>query len=135
MIHTYTIIVPFVHGKGRPRFVRAKGRAYTPDKTAEAMAAIRAAWTDATDERAPRGTPVSVTIMTTRPLPKSRPKRVVREADVFRPDADNLAKCALDALNGVAWDDDTQVTRLNVMKLDRFEGAHEQTTITVSWED
>lgn len=135
MIHTHTIIVPFVRGKGRPRFVRATGRAYTPDKTAEAMAAIRAAWTDTTDERAPRGTPVSVTIMTTRPLPKSRPKRVVCEADVFKPDADNLAKCTLDALNGVAWDDDTQVTRLNVMKLDRFEGAQEQTTITVSWED
>ena len=135
MIRTHAIQVPFVRGKGRPRFVRATGRAYTPDKTAEAMAAIRAAWTDTTDERAPKGTPVSVTIMTTRPLPKSRPNRVGREADVFRPDADNLAKCALDALNGVAWDDDTQVTRLNVMKLDRFEGAHEQTTITVSWED
>lgn len=135
MIHTHTIIVPFVRGKGRPRFVRATGRAYTPDKTAEAMVAIRAAWEDMTDERAPKGTPVSVTIMTTRPLPKSRPKRVVREPDVVKPDADNIAKCALDALNGVAWDDDTQVTRLNVMKFDRFEWAREETTITVSWED
>lgn len=135
MIHTHTIIVPFVRGKGRPRFVRATGRAYTPDATTEAMAAIRAAWTYTTDERAPKGTPVSVTIMTTRPLPKSRPKRVKREPDVVKPDADNIAKCALDALNGIAWDDDTQVTRLNVMKLDRFDGAREETTITVSWED
>lgn len=135
MIHTHAIIVPFVRGKGRPRFVRAKGRAYTPDKTAEAMAAIRAAWTDATDERALRGTPVSVTIMTTRPLPKSRPKKVKREADTVKPDADNIAKCVLDALNGVAWDDDTQVTRLSVLKLDRFVGAQEQTSICVTWED
>lgn len=135
MIHTHTIIVPFVRGKGRPRFVRATGRAYTPDKTAEAMAAIRAAWEDMTDDKAPSGTPVSVTIMTTRPLPKSRPKKVMREADTVKPDADNIAKCALDSLNGVAWDDDTQVTRLNVMKLYRFKGAREETTITVSWED
>lgn len=135
MIYTHTIIVPFVRGKGRPRFVRATGRAYTPDKTAEAMAAIRAAWTDTTDERAPRGTPVSVTIMTTRPLPKSRPKKVKREADTVKPDADNIAKCVLDALNGVAWDDDTQVTRLSVLKLDRFVGAQEQTSICVTWED
>ena len=135
MIHTHTIIVPFVRGKGRPRFVRATGRAYTPDKTAEAMAAIRAAWLDETDERAPSGTPVTVAITATRPLPKSRPKRVMREADTVKPDADNIAKCVLDALNGVAWDDDTQVTRLSVRKLDRFIGALEQTTIYVTWED
>ena len=135
MIHTHTIIVPFVHGKGRPRFVRAKGRAYTPDKTAEAMAAIRAAWTDETDEKAPSGTPVTVAIVTLRPLPKSRPKKVKREADTVKPDADNIAKCVLDALNGVAWDDDTQVTRLSVLKLDRFVGAQEQTSICVTWED
>lgn len=135
MKHVHTITVPFVRGKGRPRFVRATGRAYTPDKTAEAMAAIRAAWLDATDEKAPSGTPVTVAIVAVRPLPKSRPKRIVREADVSGVDLDNLEKLCLDALNGVAWDDDRQVNNLSGIKLDRYRDARELTTITVMWED
>lgn len=128
-----TITVPFVRGKGRVRFVKQTGRTYTPDKTAEAMALIRAAWGDR--PKAPSGVPVSVTIETKRPLPKSRPKSVEYEPDVYKPDADNIAKLVLDALNGVAWTDDTQVTILAVMKYDRARCASESTIVTVSWSD
>lgn len=125
--------VPFVRGKGRVRFARATGRTYTPDATAEAMQLIRQEWGDRAG--APAGVPVSIRIMTERPMPKSRPKRVESEPDVYKPDADNIAKLVLDALNGVAWADDTQVTVLNVFKCDRTRGARERTCVEVEWED
>jgi Holliday junction resolvase RusA-like endonuclease len=34
----------------------------------------------------------------------------------MKPDADNIAKIILDALNEVAWDDDAQVVQLSVCK-------------------
>lgn len=47
------------------------------------------------------------------------PKAGVRQENAWRPsrpDADNLGKAALDAGNGVLWDDDSQVVRLVVEK-------------------
>lgn len=54
-----------------------------------------------------------------RALPKSRPKKVESEPDTIKPDCDNVGKIVLDALNGVAYDDDGQVTCLLVVKHDR----------------
>lgn len=59
---------------------------------------------------------LSVVIQTFRELPKSTPKRVESEPDTVKPDADNIAKSVLDALNGVAWHDDMQVVGLYVRK-------------------
>lgn len=36
--------------------------------------------------------------------------------DHRRRDLDNLSKAALDSLNGIAWDDDKQVTDLHIVK-------------------
>lgn len=127
--------VPFVKGKGRVRFVRATGRTYTPDATAEAMYAIRAAYEAAGGAKAPKGAEVAVHITTVRPLPKGRPKRVESEPDVCKPDVDNIAKLVLDALNGTAWDDDTQVTELVVGKAERVRDVAESTYVWIGWED
>nr|DAN73502.1 MAG TPA: Endodeoxyribonuclease RusA [Caudoviricetes sp.] len=54
-----------------------------------------------------------------RELPKSRPKRLLAELDTAKPDIDNVTKAVLDALNGVAYDDDKQVVSLRVTKLPR----------------
>ena len=127
--------VPFVRGKARPRFARATGHAYTPDATIEAMERLRVAYMAESGGRsAPAGTPVSVTITTARGMPKGRPKRVESEPDVYKPDCDNIAKLVLDALNGVAWADDTQVNMLSVQKFARDRVAEEQTHVIVSWE-
>lgn len=108
-----------VRGKGRPRFARG-GHAYTPKETRDYERAIREAFENAPGRPPePFSGPIDVTIVTCRQLPKSTPKSVIREPDTHKPDADNVAKIVLDALNGVAWLDDAQVTSLTVVKLDR----------------
>ena len=41
------------------------------------------------------------------------------QADTKKPDVDNIAKNVLDALNGLAWSDDSQITSLSVKKMPR----------------
>lgn len=108
-----------VSGKGRPRFTRG-GHAYTPKGTRDYESAIRDAFENAHGRPpGPFSGPIAVCIMTYRQLPKSTPKSVISEPDTHKPDIDNVAKIVLDALNGVAWLDDAQVTSLEVVKLDR----------------
>lgn len=126
--------VPFVKGKERPRFSRSGKHVYTPSKTAKAEREIRKAFIAAGGVKAPKGVEVAVHITTVRPLPKSRPKRIESEPDICRPDVDNISKAVLDALNCVAWEDDSQVTELVVGKCERMRGVTEQTVVWISWE-
>lgn len=126
--------VPFVKGKERPRFSRSGKHVYTPSKTAKAEREIRKAFIAAGGVKAPKGVEVAVHITTVRPLPKSRPKRIESEPDICRPDVDNISKAVLDALNGVAWEDDAQVTELVVGKCERMRGVTEQTVVWINWE-
>ena len=108
-----------VRGKGRPRFTRG-GHAYTPKATRDYEMAIREAFENAPGRPPePFSGPIAVSIMTYRQLPKSTPKSVSSEPDTHKPDIDNVAKIVLDALNGVAWEDDAQVVSLTASKLDR----------------
>ena len=126
--------VPFVKGKERPRFSRSGKHVYTPSKTIKAEREIRKAYIAAGGVKAPKGVEVAVHITTVRPLPKSRPKRIESEPDICRPDVDNISKAVLDALNGVAWEDDSQVTELVVGKCERMRGVTEQTVVWINWE-
>lgn len=137
-----TFSVPFVHGKQRPRFSRRGGHTYTPKATEDAERAIRDAYRGASVRRygeviaAPAGVPVSVAVTVRRALPKSRPKRVVREFDTKGGyDIDNITKEVLDALNGVAYHDDKQVTETHGWKLDRIRDWCDRTYVTVFWEE
>ena len=104
--------VPF---KARPRYDGRSGRTYTPRKTADAEKRIRAAWAEKNGSRfAGFEGEVRVSIEIQRPLAKSNPKRWVGRADLMKPDADNVAKLVCDSLNGVAYKDDSQVTKLSV---------------------
>lgn len=133
-----TFSVGEVTAKARPRVLR-NGRAYTPAKTARAEEAVRSAYRRACIEAyghpcmAGAHVPVHITIRTARPLPKSRPKSVESEPDTYKPDWDNLGKLVCDALNGVAYADDAQVTRAVVDKGPRKRGQGELTLITISW--
>lgn len=112
-----TFTVEEVMGAPRPRHMR-NGHTYMPREYTAYKGRIAEAY------RAAGGAdfgdmPVGVTIDIMRELPGSRPKRVVSEPDTVRPDVDNVAKAVLDALNGVAYGDDSQVVSLSVLKCDR----------------
>lgn len=133
--HEVTISVPLVQGKARPRFTRG-GHTYTPTSTRVAEEAVAAEWQAKSGGLvAPAHVPVTVEIVIERELPKGRPKYLRRESDTFKPDIDNVAKLVLDALNGVAWADDAQVTRLYVRKADRKREQTTSTTIVVCWQE
>ena len=109
-----------VVGAARPRVT--KFGTYLPKKTRDYRKKIQDAFIASCGGRvAPieKPTPVCVEIYVYRAMPKSRPKKMLFEPDVFKPDVDNVSKNVLDALNGVAWEDDSQVVRLFIEKFDR----------------
>jgi Holliday junction resolvase RusA-like endonuclease len=108
-------------GKGRPRF--GNGRTYTPAKTVayEQLIARTAAEAMRHLPYELTALPCYVRVDVYKGVPKSwtQAKRA-RALDALeipgKPDLDNVAKGVLDALNGVAYVDDTQVVRLLVQK-------------------
>ena len=108
-------------GKERPRVVY--GRAYTPTKTREAEEAIQ--WAYRTQVHEPpyeARVPLNVWVQAVFTVPKSDSRAAKadklegRVRPCRKPDADNIAKLILDALNGLAWYDDAQITGLSVTK-------------------
>lgn len=97
-----------VYGKERPRFYN--NRAYTPKKTREYEELI--AWTFKTTAlhwTANHGQRVSIDITAYIWQKKEGPLNK-------KPDIDNIAKIALDALSLVAYKDDAAVLKLHVEK-------------------
>lgn len=104
---------------------RIGGRYFTKPRTAAFKAAVeRAAWA-AGVKLIEKPHPVMVTMVFRLP----RPKRGKYADPIDRRDLDNLAKSVLDALNGIAWDDDGQVCRLFIEKRYDREPA---TVVTVN---
>lgn len=102
-------------GKGRPRF--ARGHVFTPQKTKDFEARVRAAALDAMQSRGwePTDEPVRVEITCFFLPPKSATKKFLNQIDNTlvpydkKPDADNIAKAVCDAMNGVVFKDDMQI--------------------------
>lgn len=134
-----------VEGQRRPR-ARKVGRAvqlYKPRSDRDREAAIAEAYVAACKKArsgpiptAPAGTPVRVSIATRRDVMSAFRKRDGNfQPDTSTPDADNIAKSVLDALNGLAWADDAQVHELHIYKLDRERGAEPKTLVNIEWEE
>lgn len=106
-------------GKARPRFVRTRQgvRTYTPKATETYQKDVLAAYMDKYQATKLNGL-IWTKITAYFAVPKSVPKK--RRADLVwydkKPDADNIAKSVLDALQGIAYDDDKQVVALIVYK-------------------
>jgi Holliday junction resolvase RusA-like endonuclease len=110
--------------KGRPRATAFKGRArvYTPARTAAFEGKVRAVAADAMARFGSRPTPdaVRVKIAFDRQVSKSW-SRAKKAAHLGQPivtgaDIDNQVKAILDALNGVVWEDDVQVSDIAVSR-------------------
>lgn len=112
-------------GKGRPRLSTAGGfaRAYTPEKTRNYEIAVKACYNKVAGgkffENKQQGITAYITAYYS--LPKSlsgskRREKVLRERPQKKPDCDNVVKVILDALNGVAYKDDAEVTEVHFAK-------------------
>lgn len=109
-------------GKARPRMNTYTGKAYTPTKTKNYEYLVKQSFllkypnAEALEGRA------SVSILALFQVPKSTSKKNSEKmlnkqiSPTKKPDIDNIAKIVLDALNKLAYKDDTQVVDLNVAK-------------------
>ena len=119
----FTIHIPIEPvPKARPRFTRF-GKAYTPQKTHDFERKVAEFYKQATNGfKFEKSQALRVNLVFGMPIPKSTSKKRAKYmADGIikhtkKPDVDNLAKAVLDGLNGVAWEDDSQIERLSVMK-------------------
>lgn len=108
-------------GKGRPRFSRKSGAAFTPAPTRNYEAALRMAGQQEMGARPLLGGPLCVHVVALMPIAASWPKKKQAAAvegalrPTGKPDIDNIAKM-LDALNQVVWADDAQIVRAVIEK-------------------
>ena len=109
-------------GKGRPRFFRKTGHAYTPEPTRTYETNLKYAAQVAMAGRPPMEGPLAVVVVATLPIAESwskKRKAAARdgvERPTKTPDWENIAKM-LDAFNEVVWRDDAQVVEGRITKL------------------
>ncbi len=109
-------------GKGRPRFSRKSGHAYTDEKTRAYETNFSYIAQHTMHGRPLLEGPLRVDVRATFPVPASwsGKKRTAALAGAIKPtckpDADNLLK-VLDALNQIVWHDDKQIYHASISKL------------------
>ena len=103
-------------GKGRPRFCRNTGHAITPKDTVNYETLVHMEYVEQCKEvRFPDDAMLDMRIKAFYSIPKSKSKKVkalmldgtIRPTK--KPDMDNVVKIIADALNQVAYRDDTQI--------------------------
>lgn len=111
--------------KGRPRFSSYGGyvHSYTPAATANYENLVKVMYLEAAEgRRFEDDEPLCITIDAMFPIPKSFSKKKRNNAlmDAIRPivkkDFDNIAKAVCDALNNVAYKDDSRIVAATVTK-------------------
>lgn len=112
-------------GKSRPKFSTVNGHAvaYTPAKTANYETLVKLSYQQkyagCTFEK---NVPLMADITALFPIPKSASKKLQAKMlsgavrPTKKPDCDNIIKAVLDALNGVAYYDDSQVVKICIRK-------------------
>lgn len=119
--------------KGRPRLSTRGGfaRAYTPAKTVAYEGLIALAAQDVMAGQLPLAGPVRVVVTAVFPIPASwsRRKREAANWHTGKPDGDNILKAVGDGLNGVCWNDDSQVASASIVK---SYGSHPGLRVEVS---
>jgi Holliday junction resolvase RusA-like endonuclease len=104
--------------KGRPRFVRATGRTFTPARTANYEGIVGGCAAQAMGARSPFEGPLRVTIRATFLVPQSWSQKRKNAAvwKTSKPDVENVTKACLDAMNAIVYRDDSQVVELTAQK-------------------
>ena len=110
-------------GKGRPRFTIINGHVstYTPRETRDYEEYVRECFLLQCGQKTLTG-PVSVCITACFEPPRSVSKKIRQGMlrgeipHTRKPDLDNIGKAVLDALNKIAYKDDSQITKLKITK-------------------
>lgn len=120
-----------VTGKGRPRVNTNTGITYTPTKTKDYEELVKQYfWIKYPRVKRIEGR-TSVKIIAYFSIPKNTSKRDTELmlsntiSPTKKPDIDNITKIILDALNGVAFKDDNQITKIEIeKKYDKIERVY-----------
>lgn len=111
-------------GKGRPRFNRKTGRAYTDSETRDYEDKIATCYyTKYGVKHFEANDSLYVQVTAVFPVPKratKADKAAMKNGEILptrKPDVDNILKVVLDALNGVAYKDDSCVAGVSGQKL------------------
>lgn len=112
-----------VVGKGRPRFSTRNGfpQAYTPKKTSDYEKQIKSAYLEKYQPMMFESGAVGLVVLACIGVPKSASKKkkehlIDYELPTKKPDADNIIKVVMDALNGLAYTDDSQIVNVFIRK-------------------
>jgi Holliday junction resolvase RusA-like endonuclease len=108
-------------GKGRHRMTRT-GHSYTPQDTMMYENLIKSSFLSSFPPNGGYEDRITLTVVAFFAIPKSASKK--KKVDMAcamiqptkKPDVDNILKVVCDALNGVAWKDDAQITEAFVYK-------------------
>lgn len=107
-----------VVGKERPRF--ARGHTYTPEKTKNYETAIKNSFRCKCSHFSKKALRIKILAYLEPPknISKTKREKMLKNeiACTKKPDADNIAKVVCDALNKVAYHDDSQIVDLVVLK-------------------
>jgi Holliday junction resolvase RusA-like endonuclease len=108
-------------GKGRPRFLRRTGTAYTPKETKDYEDKVKKTYLNSENPYIFEGQ-LCAEINAYYPIPKptkKKDKELMLQGIILptkKPDLDNVAKIILDSLNDIAYHDDSQVVSLTINK-------------------
>lgn len=127
MILKFTVPGP-PQGKARARTVAnprtGNAHSYTPEKTALYENLVKVCFLEQCGRKKfEKDTPVYVSMLARYPIPKSASKKRTSQMisgtirPTKKPDIDNISKCILDALNTIAYHDDSQVVELVIKKV------------------
>ena len=111
-----------VQGKQRPRRAGNIKGTYTPAKTVNYETYIKELFAVKYPDFVPIDGAVQMALLAYYPIPKSKSKYVKQEmasgarAPTVRPDIDNIIKIVMDALQGLAFMNDTQVVSVRGIK-------------------
>ena len=127
MSEVYFVVPGEVVAKGRPRFSTVGGyaKAYTPKKTSDYERKVKECYLDEVRYQPMRWNnkePLEMKLNIYVAIPKSASKKAKTEmllngSPVKKPDCDNYLKSICDALNGVAYADDSQIVCVTVRKI------------------
>ena len=111
-------------GKQRPKATQINGytRVYTPAQTINYETLIKLEYNTQGGEFFDKGIALRLNVHCYYPIPQSFSNKkqglcmIGKIMPLVKPDIDNVAKTIMDALNGVAYNDDKQVTHLCIIK-------------------